>query len=257
MNPKPGRNIIICFAAITFLSRMALIADNWPEWRGPNGNGVSLEKNLPTAWGTNQNIVWKVPLPEAGNSTPVVWENKVFLTQAIDNRRTILCLDRRSGKLLWQSGVVASEKEPTHETNPYCSGSPATDGERMVASFGSAGVYCYDFEGKELWRRDLGKQSHMCGISSSPVIHGNLCFLNFGPGDRTFLVALNKKTGETIWHHDEPGGKSDKYIGSWATPLIIQHEREELIVPYPERVASVDPKTGSELWTCSGLNPLI
>ncbi|MDB6038912.1 MAG: hypothetical protein JWM99_2753, partial [Verrucomicrobiales bacterium] len=241
MNPKPGRNIIICFATIAFLSRVALIAGNWPEWRGPNGNGVSLEKNLPTAWSTNQNIVWKVTLPEAGNSTPVVWGNKVFLTQAIENRRTIICLDRRSGKLLWQSGVVASEKEPTHETNPYCSGSPATDGQRVVASFGSAGVYCYDFDGKELWHRDLGKQSHMWGISSSPIIHGEICFLNFGPGERTFLIALNKKTGETIWQHDEPGGKSDKYIGSWATPLTIKHEREELIVPYPGRVASFDP----------------
>jgi outer membrane protein assembly factor BamB len=128
----------------------------------------------------------------------------------------------------------------------------------VIVSFGSAGVYCYDLEGKELWHRDLGKQSHMWGISSSPVIHGDVCYLNFGPGDRSFLIALNRKTGETIWQHDEPGGHSDKYLGSWVTPLVIDTgKRKELIAPWPERAAAFDPKTGRELWTCRGVNPLV
>jgi outer membrane protein assembly factor BamB len=256
MIPIVRRCVLLGWAACLIDGGNISRADNWPEWRGATGQGISFEKDLPTRWGTNQNIRWKFALPEPGNSTPVVWKDSVFITQAVENRRTVMCFNRRDGSLIWQSGVTG-EKEPTHEANPYCSGSTATDGECVYASFGSAGVCCYDFAGKELWRRDLGKQSHMWGVSASPVIYGNLCILNFGPGDRTFLVALNKKSGETVWQHQEPGGQSDKYVGSWATPLIVKSARPELIVPYPERVAAFDPKTGQEFWSCRGLNPLI
>lgn len=256
MIPILRQSALFCSALIAVNSAATVTAENWPQWRGPEGTGISHEKKLPKTWGTNQNIRWKVSLPEPGNSTPIVWQDRVFITQSIENRRNIMCFNRTNGSLVWQSGVAA-EKEPTHETNPYCSGSPATDGESVFASFGSAGIYCYDFEGKERWHRDLGKQSHMWGVGTSPVIYGNLCILNFGPGDRTILAALNKKTGETVWQHEESGGKSDKYIGSWATPLLVKYEREELIVPYPERVAAFAPKTGRELWTCRGLNPLV
>ena len=98
----------------------------------------------------------------------------------------------------------------------------------------------------------------MWGVSASPVLHGDLCLLNFGPGDRTFLIAVRKKTGETIWQHEEPGGKADKYIGSWPTPLVINSgAREEVIISWPERVAGYELRNGAELWTCRGLNPLV
>src|SRR6185295_16555327 len=114
-----------------------LIAGNWPGWRGPTANGISTEKNLPVKWSTNENVRWRTPLPERGNSTPIIWGNRVFITQPVetDNRRTVMCFDRASGKALWQQGVNG-QKDPTHETNPYCSGSPVTDGRRVVAAFG-------------------------------------------------------------------------------------------------------------------------
>jgi len=242
---------------------------NWPGWRGPTGLGISSETALPLHWSTNQNVRWHVPLPERGNSTPVIWGDRVFVTQAIEKegRRILLCLDRSTGKRLWQSGVVFPEKELSHETNPQCSASPATDGERVVVSFGSAGLYCYDFQGKEIWHRDLGRQTHIWGNAASPILHGELCALNFGPGERTFLIALNKKTGEKMWQQDEPGGASgekkpgqDKpeWIGSWTTPVVINVDsHEELIMTFPRRVAAFDPNTGRELWTCRGLNPLV
>lgn len=123
---------------------------NWPSWRGPSGDGVTEETGLPTTWSaTSANVKWKVPLPDRGNSTPVVWGDKVFLTQAAaGGRRELLCLDRKTGKVLWQQGVSYTEPETTHATNPYCSASPATDGERVVVSFGSAGLYAYDFAGR-------------------------------------------------------------------------------------------------------------
>ena len=195
------------------------------------------------------------------------WRGKrVFLTQAVENRRTVMCFDRADGKLLWQSGVTYAGKESSHETNPLCSASPAADGGRVIVSFASAGLFCYDFDGKELWHRDLGKQAHIWGNGASPIIHVGLCILNFGPGERTFLIAVNKKTGEKEWQVDEPGGNSGEerpgekpnWIGSWSTPIVIKvNGREELIMTWPKRVAAYDPETGKELWTCGGLNPLV
>jgi outer membrane protein assembly factor BamB len=244
-------------------------AANWPAWRGPQGTGICVEKDLPLHWNTNENVHWRVPLPERGNSTPVIWGNRIFVTQAIEkeNRRTLICFDRSKGKQLWQSSVVYPEKEMSHDTNPHCSASPVTDGERVIVSYASAGLYCYDLDGKEIWHRNLGKQAHIWGNAASPVLHGELCILNFGPGERSFLIAVNKKTGETVWQHDEPGGDSGEkkpeqakpeWIGSWTTPIVIfVAGREELIMCYPKRVAGLDPKTGHEFWTCRGLNPLV
>jgi outer membrane protein assembly factor BamB len=258
------------FAVVMLFTFQASVnAENWPEWRGPRGDGTCIEKGLPTTWTKTENVTWKVALPERGNSTPIVWGDRVFVTQAIEKegRRTVMCFDRRDGKLIWQSGTEWKEEDPTHGTNPLCSASPVTDGERVVAWFGSAGLFCYDLEGKELWKRDLGIQRHIWGYGSSPVLHGDLCFLHFGPGERSFLIAVNKRTGETVWQHDEPinrEGTSEAkfskadYYGSWSTPLIRDIQgRMELIISFPFRVCALDPSSGKELWTCSGINALV
>ncbi|MHA3770044.1 outer membrane protein assembly factor BamB family protein [Verrucomicrobiota bacterium sgz303538] len=239
-------------------------AENWPAWRGPKGDGVTSETNLPLHWSATENVKWKIDLPERGNSTPIVWENRVFLTQAQGQRRTVMCVDRKDGKLLWQEGPTWSEPERTHNTNPTCSSSPVTDGERVIAWFGSAGIWCWDLNGKELWHVDLGKQDHEWGYGSSPVLHGDLCILNFGPGPRSFLVALNKKTGQEIWRKDVPPatvpegpGAPQGYSGAWSTPVIVNTgSRTELIASMPGAVRSFDPQTGKELWHSDGLNPL-
>ncbi len=250
-----------------------LNAVDWPAWRGADGSGISPEKNLPVKWSASENVRWKVDLPEPGNSTPIVVAGKVFLTQAVDDERTLMCFDRRDGRLLWQKGVTTSAEEITHKTNPYCSPSPVSDGERVIASFASDGLFCYDLEGRELWRRtDLGRQVHIWGAGTSPAIYGELCFLNFGPGETTYLLAVNKRTGKTVWKHDEDtgygepptadvrGGKGGNatYIGSWSTPVLAQIEgKDQLLLSWPRRLAAYDPASGKELWTCDGLNPLV
>src|SRR5882672_6495002 len=177
---------------LLFLAPGAFAA-NWPAWRGPLGTGITEETNLPVKWNTKQNVKWRIPLPEPGNSTPIVWDDRIFLTQAVGDRRTVRCLSRTNGKLLWEQGVATKEKEPTHSTNPYCSASPVTDGERVIVSFASDGLFCYDFHGKELWNRtDLGRQIHIWGAGASPMIHSDLCFFNFGPGELTYLLAVDK-----------------------------------------------------------------
>ena len=234
-------------------------AGNWPGWRGPTGNGISPEKGLPVKWSATENVRWKIELPGRGNSSAIVWENRVFLTQSLEaeNRRTVVCYDRKTGKKLWQAGPVYTEKETTHDTNPFCSASPTTDGQRVIAWFGSAGIYCYDMEGKELWHRDLGKQSHGFGYGASPVIWGDLCILNFGPGDRSFITGLDKKTGQAVWQNDitKPVLEYEGPFGTYSTPVLVGEKGKEILVTtYPKRVVGLDPKTGKELWSCGGLD---
>ncbi len=241
-------------------------AANWPMWRGPDGDGTCEESGLPVKWGATENVAWKVPLPERGNSTPVVWGDRVFVTQAIEDegKRLLFCFDRRDGTLLWESGTVYHEPELTHATNPHCSGSPATDGERVVVSFASAGVFCYGVDGALLWERtDLGKQHHIWGGGTSPVIHGGRAYLNFGPGENTVLYCFDMATGETVWRHEEPGGASGEagkkeWLGSWADPILrAVGSHGELLMSFPGRACGFDPVTGAELWSCDGLTPLI
>jgi outer membrane protein assembly factor BamB len=192
-------------------------------------------------------------------------------TPTAEHRWVVYDIDFVSGKIRWQQEVRrGAPSGPRHLKNSYGSETPVTDGERVIVSFASDGLYCYDLGGQELWRRtDLGRQIHIWGNGSSPVIYGNLCFLNFGPGETTYLIAVDKKTGQTVWKHDEATGyvhpkggetadRGNTYIGSWTTPTLVKVEgRDQLLMSWPKRLAACDPITGKELWTCSGLNPLV
>ncbi|MEY3175453.1 MAG: hypothetical protein RLZZ436_3367 [Planctomycetota bacterium] len=243
-------------------------ADDWPQWRGPFGDGRCLERGLPVHWSATEGVVWKLELPEAGNSTPVIHGNRVFLTQpdTRGQRRTLWCVDRETGVKIWERGVEYREPDPTHSTNPPCSSSAVTDGERVVVWFGSAGLYCYDMEGKEQWSYKSGEQRHIWGYGSSPVLHGDLCCVNFGPGENSRLLAINKRTGELVWEYAEPldeDGTSEAkfqsadYTGSWSTPLVAEIAgRQQLVLSVPFRIRSFDPATGRELWVSGGTNAL-
>lgn len=253
---------------------IGLLADHWPTWRGPMGDGVSTEQDVPTHWDAKQHIRWRISLPDRGNGTPVVWGRFLFLPQAIEkeHRRTLMCLDRHTGQLLWQQGVSYKDQEPTHATNPYCSPSPVTDGERVIVWYGSAGLYCYDLHGREQWHIDLGKQQHVWGHGSSPILFENLCILQFGPGARSFLIAVDKQTGNEVWRvaapafnkatanpsHPTGNENADIFWGSWATPIVVHaHGRPELILAWPQHVVGLNPRTGQELWRCAGLADLV
>jgi len=257
---------------LALLLPAALPGESWPAWRGDAlGSGVTAEANLPLEWDKEKNVRWRIPLPEAGNSTPVVYGNRVFVTQPISTEkwRGLFCFDRRDGKLLWKNGLVYDKTESTHPTNPYCSASPVTDGSIVIAAYGSAGIAAYDFEGTELWRRDLGPIAHTWGTSSSPVLHQDLVIYYHGPGKGASLYALNKATGETVWQFQEPDwkpgertdgfkGQDNGVIGSFVTPIIVKAgDRDEVVMSFPMEMKAFEPASGKELWSCAGLNPLI
>src|ERR1051326_3402355 len=158
---------------------------------------------------------------------------------------------------LWMRTVAVPIVEPSHQTNPYCASTPVADGSRVVVWHGSAGVFCYRFDGAKVWQKDLGAMRHEWGSPSSPILHRGKVILNFGPGSRTFLTALDLRTGDLLWKQDEPGGldTTDKrMVGSWTTPIVIKvNHADQILCSMPTRVIACDPETGSLLWSCGGL----
>jgi outer membrane protein assembly factor BamB len=232
-------------------------ADDWPRWRGPNGNAVSAESGLPLEWGPAKNIVWRTELPGEGVSSPIVCGERVFLTASFDEgmRRAVLCLDGDSGAILWTRETPDENPELTSALTGYAAATPASDGRRVVASLGNAGVVCYSTTGELLWRRDFGEFESELGLASSPVIAGDRVFLVCDhDGDRfrtfdSFLIALALESGETIWKTDRRG-----LYRSWSTPILVATGgREELIVNAQDHLRAYDPTTGEELWRVGGM----
>ena len=179
---------------------ITVAAANWPAWRGPSDKGASEESKFPTSWNRTNNVVWRIDLPEPGNSSPIVWNDRVFVTQAIGKNRALLCFDRKDGRKLWEAGPVYDLPERIIKgNNTYCAASPVTDGERVIAFFGSAGLYCFDFQGKEEWHTELGKIDHQFGSASSPCLEGEQCYVYVGPGTNETMVAVNKRSGKIAW----------------------------------------------------------
>src|SRR5262245_22136185 len=238
---------------VLVLMTASAMASDWPAFRGPSGNGVAQEDKAPLHWGAGKNVRWKVTLPGPGNGSPIVSRGRVFLTCAEDEgkKRNLYCFDRRTGEKLWVRTVQFPAVEPTHKSNPYCASTPVADGSRVVVWHGSAGVFCYDFDGTELWKKDLGSTRHDWGYASSPILHGERVILNFGPGSRSFLAALNLKTGDLLWKRDEPGGldATDKrMVGSWSTPIVVRvGGKDQILCSMPTRVIACDAETGSLL----------
>ena len=234
----------------------------WPSFRGPSGNGISTARNVPLVWGQDKNIKWRAALPAPGNSSPIVSGDRVFITCAQDEgrKRSLFCFDRSDGKQIWVQTVKFDKVMPTHKTNPYCASTPLAAGNRVVVWHGSAGLFCYDFDGNQLWSRDLGEFRHMWGYASSPVFYKDRIILNCGPGKRAFLTAIELTTGKTLWQTDEPiegdgdRNESRKPSGSWSTPVIARVDgKDQIICSLTTRVNAYDPDAGEILWTCDGL----
>lgn len=255
------RPFFVCIA-LTFAASLAHAAD-WPAFRGPTYDGIAAEKSAPTTWSNAENVKWKAELPRPGNGSPIVVGDRVFVTSAEDDKgkqRSLYCFAANDGKQLWVRTVELDKVMPTHKTNPYCATTPLCDGKRVVVWHGSAGLWCYDMEGKELWSRDLGEFRHIWGYASSPVLYKNNIILHSGPGDRSFVAALNIETGETVWETEEPQdakgsrNKAGQYQGSWSTPVIAKVDGEDqIIVMLNTRVNAYDPETGEIIASCDGL----
>ena len=262
-------------ALITLLLLTASTAQagNWPHWRGPLFNGSTDEKNLPTHWSTAENVVWSAPLPGAAAATPIVWENHVFLA-GLDVERDMLevrCLRRADGSLLWRHDVTRGTSKD-HRSN-FASSSPVTDGKVVVFFFGSGDLLGYDFEGKQLWSRNLQKDygdfAFLWTFSSSPTLYQGKLYLQVlqrdvpvqgrGLADRenqSYLLALDPETGKTLWRHVRPSDAVAESREAFSTPIPFVHQgREELLIAGGDALTGHDPQTGKERWRWGQWNP--
>ena len=254
-------------------------AENWHQWRGPEASGVSRTANPPIEWAQDKNVKWKVAIDGRGTSTPIIWNDRVFVLTAIetdakdtsipdpkDQPKTnffdikrpnavhefvVLCLNRHTGKEVWRQ--VATKKIPhegAHNDNDFASASPTTDGKHLYCWFGSAGLYCYDLDGNKLWERDLGeaKVGSSLGEGCSPVLHeGKLIIVRDHSGQSSIEV-LDAQTGASLWQRDRDEGNA------WATPQVIQHSgKTQVITAASGAVRSYDLDSGEIIWQCSGL----
>ena len=247
------RLISFCFLWTVVQPLYELKAQNWPAWRGPNGDGTSIETNLPTQWDSISNVSWKSKVPGGGHSSPIVWENRIFMLSALmeTQERVLLCFDEKNGELLWQQTVIHTPLEKIHPHNSYASGTPATDGKLIYVSMldgENVLVAAYDFNGKQVWKERPGTFSSPHGFSCSPVLYKNSVIINGNSQKGGFLAALNKSDGRLIWKTDHP-----EAAHSFSTPLIREAAgKMQLFFGGNKITASYNPDDGSMFWFVKG-----
>ena len=228
-------------------------AENWPQWRGPNGDGISSEKNVPVEWTSSKNVQWKASLPGEGHSSAIVWNESVFVTTALKDskERLLLRLDALSGKILWQQVVLTAEVESMHRENSPASSTPVTDGKHIYTSFQNGprvDIQCYDFEGKRVWTAQPLRFAGMHGYSYTPVLHKDLLIFDFSQNDEAAILGLDKNTGKIRWRVD----RKQQDI-SHVTPLLVNDSpATQLMVCGANEIRSLNPETGESLWWCQG-----
>ena len=260
-----------------------LIADEslkyWPQWRGPNWNGVASEADPPVTWSETKNLRWKALIEGNGWGTPIVWGDRIFLLTAIaldkkmpvpdvipdgtpninlhpqvirswkPQKFAIVCIDRITGKLLWREIVhEAMPHQGHHRKGGFASASPVTDGKHIYAYFGSFGLYCYDFEGRFVWKKDFEPQAmeDSLGEGSSPALFGDRLVIIVDQERQSYVLAIDKRTGQEIWKQNRDE------TSNWSTPRIFTHEGLRQVVVNGETVRSYDLTTGELMWRCGG-----
>ena len=282
MKMKTSHSLLLVILGLTFSASAADFektkADNWHHWRGPSATGVSPTAKPPTQWSEDKNIQWKIAIEGYGSAAPIIWGNKVFILTAINTGKVdpslprpedqprrmfgikhpntvyefvVLCLDRKTGEEVWRkTATKLIPHEGVHGDNNFASASPTTDGERLYCWFGSAGLFCYDLNGKKLWDRKLGKvqMGAYLGEGCSPVIHDGKLVIVRDHQRQSTIEVLNAKTGEPIWKKNRTEGNT------WATPVIVRHAgKTQVITTASGKVRSYDLANGDLIWQCAGL----
>lgn len=267
--------LAILFIFSNHLSAQDNYTDYWPQWRGPLGNGAAVKGNPPVEFSETKNLKWKTEIPGKGNATPIVWKNMIIVQSAVQTDKKgdldiskegnpmspnsteyihdfkVFCIDRNTGNINWETTVTSEVPlENTHELGSWASNSPATDGKNIYAYFGSRGLYCLDFDGHILWKRDFGQMEKKMafGEGASPALYKDRIFILWDHEKDSWLYCLDKNSGEEIWKVARDEGTS------WSTPLVIEaNGKTQVITSASNATRSNDYETGKLLWSCSGL----
>ncbi len=260
-------------AAVVLFSTLTTHAENWPGWRGPRGDGTSLEGSVPISWDAveGDNVAWKAPIPGVGHASPIIWKDRVLTVSCLldTQERILICLDRRTGKPLWQKTVFKAPLETRHNLNSHASGTPATDGKLIYVAFlkvdgrtvpapnvgrprpitpGEIIVAAYDFEGSQRWSVSVGEFVSAHGFCSCPVLYKDMVIINGDHDGKSYIVALKKATGEQVWKVPRKHG-----IRSYVTPIIRDVAgKTQMVVSGSQSIVSFNPDNGSQHWNIEG-----
>ena len=250
---------------LAMLFSVGAYADNWPQWRGAEHNGISHDKNLPATWSDKENVVWKIPLPGPAGATPVVWKDHIFLTSAVE-KDIVLSAYSTEGKEQWTRKIGSGNQIARGDEGNYASPSPCTDGKHVWTFSGTGDLACHDFDGQEIWHRDIqkdyGKFEIQFGMSSTPLLDGDRLFLQLihGEGDpktrEAIIVCVDKKTGKQLWKQDRPSEAFAENEHSYASPTLYRDGKQAFLLSHgADYIVAHSLEDGHELWRCAGLNP--
>lgn len=266
--PASRRLLVLGLALVPVVSLLAQTraVDAWPHWRGPGHDGVATAM-VPLTWSETHNLRWRLPIPGRGFSTPVIWDDKLFLTTAIptgrggdagEHRLEVLAVSRVSGQIVWQrTAATVTPHEGYHRTyGSFASHAPATDGRRLYVFFGSRGLFVYDLAGTLLWRKDPGIRMTMrlgFGEGTGVVVDGGRVYLQYDHQEPGAVIALDATDGRELWRAPR------RENSSWSTPLVVTHQgRKQLVVTADTKVKAYDVDSGRVIWEVAGLgmNPI-
>jgi len=253
----------ICFSVA--IATATVLAENWPQWRGPSLNGVSGESALPVKWTTSEGIAWKLPMPSLSGSTPIVWGERIFLSVATASKSGALelwAVDRNGGQVVWKRPIAGGNNYQQKQN--MSSPSPVTDGQSVWIMTGVGVLKAFDFSGREIWMRDIqrdyGRFGLNWGYASSPLLHLNTLYIQVLHGmktdDPSYLLGIDKATGRTLWRVERPTHARNESPDSYTTPALLQYAgKTEIVVTGGDAVTGHDASTGQELWRAEVLNP--
>jgi outer membrane protein assembly factor BamB len=242
---------------LMFSTARLIRAEDWPQWRGPANNGISSAAGLPAEWNQSQNVNWRYEMPGPGAATPVVWQDRIFLTSTEGENIVALCIST-GGKLLWQSQLSANSWDKRDGESTGANPSACTDGEHVWFFAGTGVLGCFDFAGKEIWRSDLqnryGKIETWWGNATSPLLAGDRLYLQLLHANAQLVIALDKKSGREIWRVERDTDARSESLQSYATPVIYQHDEKTFLISHgADYTVAHDLNDGSEIWRCGGL----
>ena len=258
--------VLVCVVALGFgLADRTAIADQWPQWRGPSNDGHSTEKNLPVEWNTTTNVAWKLELPGPAGSTPVVWDDRIYLTSSDSEGRLLLIAVSREGKELWRKIVSEGNRAARGDEGNSASASPVTDGKHVWVFFANGILGCYTVDGAEVWRFDVqdryGKFNIQFGMTSSPVLDGGILYQQLIHGDgnastrEAVVIALDAQTGKEIWKVGRPSDAHSENEHSYASAVMYNDGQQKFLLTHgADFIVAHDLKDGHELWRCGDLN---
>jgi outer membrane protein assembly factor BamB len=243
----------LVFLLAVLIPAAAGLAADWPQWRGPRGDGTSPESGFPTTWNATANVAWKTEIRGRGHASPIVVGNRILTVSAVQEteERILLCLDRKSGNILWQQSVVKSPMERAHTENSHASSTPASDGEKVYCTFLDGRevlVAAYDLHGKLAWTRRPGVFASVHGFCSTPILYRDTIIVNCDHDGDGYIVALARKDGGERWRIERPNKTR-----SYCTPLIREIDgKDQMVLSGSKCIASYDPASGKQLWIIDG-----